>query len=49
MLAVRDLWAHADLSDAIVGQDNITVTLDADGGSAMYRLTPKFNYTLPGL
>ncbi len=47
VLSVRDLWAHSDLPDVIVGADNVTLSLDADGGSAMYRLTPKFNATLP--
>jgi hypothetical protein len=48
VLSVRDLWAHADLSDVILGQQNISLTLDADGGSALLLLTPKFNATLPG-
>lgn len=46
-LSIRDLWAHAELADVVIGSTNLTVTLDADGGSAMYRVTPKFNATLP--
>ena len=42
------MWAHADLADVVVGADNITAVLDADGGSAMLRLTPVFNATIPG-
>ena len=47
VLAVRDLWAGAALPDIIVGTTNITTTLDADGGAALYRVTPIFNATIP--
>ncbi len=47
VLAVRDLWAHQDLGDIIVGASNLTATLPADGGAALYRLTPVFNATIP--
>lgn len=47
VLAVRDLWAGAALPDAIVGTSNITAALDADGGAALFRVTPVFNATIP--
>ena len=46
VLGVRDLWAHSDGADVTAG-GNFSVALQANGGSAMFRFTPKFNATIP--
>jgi len=46
VLAVRDLWAHEDLPD-ILASGSLSPSLPADGGVALYKLTPKFNTTIP--
>lgn len=47
VLTVRDLYAHTDLPEIVVGSESLSVYLAADGGSALYKLTPKFNATIP--
>jgi len=42
VFTVRDLWAHSYLANSTVAAGINVTSLDADGGVAMYRITPVF-------